>query len=178
MDQSEYKKGDRVEPDDPERCQHVGQNQCVHRRVEGTTVCIHHGGNLHAIHVDKVNARNYRLTKYQAQLDQKVDSAGIKSLREEIGLLRMLIEENIGSCEDTHDLLLKSGPIADLIFKVQQTVMACDKLERSMGQLVDLSAIMEFATEVVELINRVAPSHCDILANGILDLVGRLSDDT
>lgn len=102
---------------DPNRCQAIGsKGQCHNKGVRLDedsfgAFCRVHGGNATQQSFEVKKARNYRLTKYQAQLERQTDSSAIKSLREEIGILRMLLEEKLNRCPDMAGLLLESQQI-------------------------------------------------------------------
>ena len=65
----------------------------------------------------------------------------------------MIVEEKMNSCEDINDLMLISQPISDLVLKIDKVVNSCHKLDNSMGQLLDKSAILQFASEVINIID-------------------------
>jgi len=143
----------RVEPDDPRRCQgNDAHGQCRIQAVEGGTHCPLHGGNGQLAKIQKAAVRDYRLGQWQARVEELGDSSQVKSLRAEIGLLRLLMEERVRKIEDATDLLLQSGPISDLVLKIEKVVTSCHKLEGSMGQLLDKQAVLQFANVVIGII--------------------------
>lgn len=147
---------DRCEPDDPKRCQAVRHNagQCINRAVEGSQYCPVHGGNKAVELAAAQNLRSYRLVKYKARHDQFTTDPGIKSLREEIGILRILVEERMNLCQTDTDLLLHSAPLSDLIMKVEKLVSSCNRLEGQLGVMLDKTQALQFATEVIDIIGR------------------------
>lgn len=159
----------RCEPDDPRRCQaRVQQGQCPFLSVEGTSSCPMHGGvGADGAHEEK-SKRIYRLTKYRARVGELADHDQIKSLREEIGVLRMMLEEIINRCKDDSDLLIYSSKISDLVMKVEKLVSSCHRLELSTGALLDKAAVLQLASAVVEIISR----HVDDQ-----DLVSDIADE-
>lgn len=158
-------------PDDPDRCQANSKyGQCTNKQIEGTKYCPMHGG-------DRTSnpARNYMLTKFQARLNRMADSPNIKSLRDEIGILRMTLEERLNQCKDSMDLIYQSGPISDLVIKIDKLVLSCHKIEYATGQLLDKQAILQFGTELVTILASEVKDE-DILArlsNRITELIGR-----
>lgn len=175
---------ERCETDDPNRCQAVNkQGQCLNKAVELPnggygTQCLAHGGNKQQESDRQSSYRNYKLTKWHARLQRHSDSEHLKSLRDEIGILRILMEERLERCKDAHDLILQSGPISDLVMKIERTVTACHKLEGSMGQLLDKQAILQFANEVITVVtnNVTDEQQIDLVAEGILQLIGRIGE--
>jgi len=177
-------------PEHPGRCQAVNsQGQCPNlgaRLDEDDAAhrgpfCMAHGGN-HAVNAQKKErVRNYQLTvaRFRAQLDEKADSVGIKSLREEIAILRICLEERLNKCHDAMDLILQSGSISDMVMKINTVVQSCHKLEGSMGHLLDKQAILQFAQAVIGIISREIiddPEKINIIADAILSELG--NDET
>lgn len=176
-------KFEKVAEDHPNRCQHniPAQGQCRNKAVEGGTNCEAHGGPMQRRSTEVKNMQNYRLAK--AQLQQKIDgfasSSGIKSLRDEIAILRMLMQEHLDKCSDETDLLLKSHTISELVSKISTVVTACHKLEANMGQHLDKQAILQFATEVITVVSSTLDGDeekINTIANGIMKVVGRIGE--
>jgi len=173
-------------PADPYRCQAITQQgQCTNKgtRLEENTYgafCRVHGGNKTQEAFQATKARNYRLTKFQAALERQSDSSAIKSLREEIGILRMLMEEKLNRCTDMAGLLLESQQISDLVLKIEKLVVSCHRLEGSMGQTLDKQAILQFASEIITIIGTKLEGQEQIIeeiANEIVVVVGRIGND-
>lgn len=143
-----------VDDDSPNRCQAVTkQGQCRGVKVEGGNYCMMHGGAKVAEAKQRQGLRNYQLTRFNARLQQLGDSGEIKSLRDEIAILRMLMEERLNQCKDNMDLIYQSGPISDLVLKIERVVTSCHKLELSAGSLLDKQAIMQFGSELITLVS-------------------------
>lgn len=141
-------------PEDPNRCQATpAKGQCHNVKCEGSDYCSIHGGNVAQGALENEKIRNYQLTKWRAKLDRFTDSNHIKSLREEIGLLRMLVESKLENCKDDIDLMLEAGAIADLVMKLEKLVASCNKIEDSMGMMLDKNQILMFASSVITIIS-------------------------
>jgi hypothetical protein len=155
MDASEIKKC--ADPSDPNRCQATqtgGKNQCLNLAVPGGRTCLVHGGNMAINRQEKELSNNYRLQRWKGRVQELSTGNDVKSLREEIGILRMILEERLNDCNDSHSLILQSGPLGDLVLKIEKVVVSCHKLEGSMGRLLDKQALIIFAGSVVEIISR------------------------
>lgn len=141
-------------PEHPDRCAGIAAGeQCPMFAVKGGTQCMLHGGNKQLASQEAKSLRNYQLTKFRAQLERHATSDNIKGLRDEIGILRMMLETRLNKCNDEMDLLLHSGPISDMVLKIDRLVNSCHKLEGSMGQLLDKTAILQFANVVIDIIS-------------------------
>lgn len=157
-------------PDDPDRCQAVVANgQCPYKHVPNSLYCPMHGGNRAVQKQEKDNIRNYQIAKYQARLDQFAENPKVKSLREEIALLRMILETTVNKCNDPDDILMFSNKISDLVMKVEKVVTACHRLEQSTGQLLDRSMALNFASQILDIIAKhVQGDVLDQISNEII----------
>jgi hypothetical protein len=138
---------------DPDRCEGVtGQGQCLFKRIGVSKFCPRHGGNNanQVSHGEKV--RNYHLTRYRARVNQFADNPEVKSLREEIGILRLMLETVLEKCQDENDLLMFSNQIQELVMKINKVVESCHKLEQSTGVLLDKQTILVLCDGLVKVI--------------------------
>ena len=172
-------------PEDPERCKGVcASGQCPNkglRRSDGSVhdFCKVHGGFASEKSEIRDNLRNYQLTKFKARHDRHASSPQIKNLRDEVGILRMMMEEKLNKCADDNDLILQSGAISDLALKIEKVVGSCHKLEGSMNQLLDKQAILQFASEMIAVISNEIkdPLVLDRITAKLMLAIGRLSND-
>ncbi len=141
----------------------AGQSQCINLSVEGTDKCNLHHGPLAAWNAKKEVKRQYNITKWQGRIEGFSDHEGVKTLRDEIGILRLLMETTLNLCKDEHDLLLYSNKISDLVMKVESTVKSCHKLESAMGMLLDRAAALQFSGEIIEIIARRIPNDEELV---------------
>ena len=123
---------------------------CPFKKMPGANHCARHGGNM--ANPKEKHLRNYRLTKWKNRVGELADSQGIKSLREEVGILRIIMEEMLNQCEDATDLLLYSSRMADLVMKIEKVVVSCDKMESKMGMLLSRESVLQLAGEFVSII--------------------------
>lgn len=170
-------------PDDPERCQGVTAiGQCRMKAYPGSQYCPQHNGTLHEqAQLMPNNERNYVLTKFQAQLDSKLGSPKIKSLREEIAILRMMLEARLNRCNDAYELMMDSGNISDLIARIEKIVVSCHKIEDAMGELLDKNALNTFASSVIGIISTILKDYPKLIgeiADGILALLENPQKET
>lgn len=162
-----------TDPADPERCQAVTNNgQCPSRSTNGKAYCLAHGG----LPDTKTGLRNYRLTKWRAKIEHHADSPAIKSLRDEIGILRTIMEERLERIKDSHELIMQSGPIADLIMKIEKVVASCHRLEGSLGQTLDKTAVLNFAGIVIQILQDALVNQPEILRRIADEIMSRVSE--
>lgn len=149
----------RCEKDDPNRCQarNARGDQCMNegiRLTDGTYAkyCSIHGGVSIQQKQEKESLNMYRLAKYQNRVDEFKEHNEVKGLRNEIGILRMVLEQRLNQCQDETELVLSSNVISDLVAKIEKLVTSCHKLESSMGQLLDRQQILQFAEMIIKII--------------------------
>ena len=168
----------RAAEDSPHRCQASNSHgQCSLEALEFdgeyTTNCQVHGGAGQLRALKNASLDNYRVAKWKSRILEKRDSPKIKSLREEIGIIRILLDETLRGCHTPHELLLQSHAISDLVGKIEKVVTSCHKLEGSMGLHLDKQAILQFANEIITIIAEEAePETLDRIASKILQKVG------
>jgi hypothetical protein len=155
MPVGDYTNGERVAyPDDPERCYgNANGDQCNFKKVPGSNFCSMHGGNKALISEKKQAVNRYRLTKWQAQVERFKSDSEIKSLRDEIGILRVLMEERLNHCQTNLDLILHSGPISDLVVKIEKLVRSCHEIDKDFGSLLDKQQVLNIADQMVTILN-------------------------
>jgi hypothetical protein len=151
-----------------ERCGGTATHgQCPFCKVNGSDYCARHGANKALINQRVERLRNYRLAKWRNRVGEFADSPGIKSLRDEIGILRLTLETMLESCNDSMELILYSQRISDLVMKIEKLVVSCDKLENRMGMLLDKKTVLYLAQRYVEIINDhvTEPDVIDAISN-------------
>ncbi len=142
-----------VAPDDPRRCQGTTPHgQCPLEALPYKQFC-HVHIRLSAVgHRNEQEQSKFRLRKWQARVDEFAIHPEAKTLQDEIGILRMLLEEIINSCNDSTMLVLNSHKISDIVTRIEKLVSSCHKLERATGALLDKNTIMMFITRLIEVI--------------------------
>ena len=147
---------ERVSKDHPDCCE---SPECINKSLDGSRFCAAHGGNKGVDSTKAGNLRNYRLSKFAAEVQEKKGSSEIKSLTCEIGMLRQIIQEQWNSCEHANDLILKSGPISDMIVKLERLVNSCNNIDKTLGNLIDKEKVVSFAQTIVEIITPYIPEE-------------------
>ena len=143
----------KVAEDAPNRCQAVtSRGQCVNQCVEGTKYCSGHGGKI------PNELRLYQVKKWQDRID-RLSTSNVKSLNEEIGVLRMSLETLLNRCEDDNDLIMNQASIAALVLSIEKVVSSCTKLEVRLGEYVEKKNLYQFAGEVIQLISTYVPEQ-------------------
>lgn len=117
--------------------------------------------------------RVYRLSKWQKRVEEHADSEHVKGLREEIGILRVVLEEVMAVCHDSTTLLMYSNRISDLVVKIEKLVSSCHRLEQSSGLLLDKSAALNIGAQIVEIVSRFVANEeaLDQIGEGIVQAI-------
>ena len=158
----------RVAAGDPRQCQGVTSGgQCRLIAVQGSDKCIAHGGFHQARKVKAQAMREYLAARWRHEVGDMADSEDVKSLKTEIGILRMMLVKIMNSCKTDNELMMRSGTISDLVIKVQKTVESCHRLDQAWGQLLDKTQLAVFGQTVIALVSESVgglPNGSDILA--------------
>lgn len=144
----------RCAEDDPKRCQSTATKfgQCPYKATEGNIFCqMHSGHNSSQIEKSK---RAYQLQRWQQRVDDHADGDQAKSLRGEIGILRMTLETVITQCKDETQLLMYAPRISDLVTRIEKVVSSCHRLEEQTGMLLDREAALRIGMQIVEIVSR------------------------
>lgn len=131
-----------------------------------------HSGRLVNSLAEK-SKRVYRLSKWQQRVEEHADSEHVKGLREEIGILRVVLEEVMAVCHDSTTLLMYSNRISDLVVKIEKLVSSCHRLEQSSGLLLDKSAALNIGAQIVEIVSRFVANEdaLDQIGEGIVQAI-------
>jgi len=165
-----------TDPEDPKRCQSTDANgQCWYRTSgEGITFCPRHGGNKQEESAEKESTDMYRVDMFKARIARQRTHPEVKSLANEVAILRMLMEEKLRTCKDDTELMLASASIGELVMKIDKVVTSCHKLEKNLGLHMDKAAILQFGGEVIQLISDKVSNKEQVreVADGILGIIG------
>jgi hypothetical protein len=147
-------KMERAKPGD-QQCEHVNCNgQCNLKAVDGGNRCRAHGGNKQENSIKAKELRNYRLARFNARIGEMGNSDYLLNLKDEVGVMRYILEEKLNACQNTQDLILQSGPLTDMIMKIDRVVTSCSKLEMKLGNFLDRTKITSMAQVIVQIITR------------------------
>jgi len=136
---------------------------CGNLAEPGVTRCPLHGANMQLASQEHKSMRMYRLAKFQKKVEKFAGHNKLKTLNEEVAILRMLVEEKVNQCNDMTELMLVSDPVSNMVMKVQKLVESCDKLETKSGVLLNKQQIQNIATQLMQAtaakINEFADVH-------------------
>ena len=167
----------KVSETDPTRCSNL---PCRNKAIEGATLCPKCGGPVQLKALEKKSLRTYNLSKYRARLDEFSVDPNIKGLREEIGILRIVLEEKMNSCQTNMELLASAHIISDMCVKIEKLVSSCQRLEKSMGNHLDKTQVTQLGMEIVQIIGtHVTDSETiDAISKDLLVVIERMSNES
>lgn len=140
--------------DDPNRCQHhkPGEGQCMMKAVEGGNRCKVHGGGRQLQVAKQNQLRAYAKNKWALQIRENANDSEIKSLRQELGIARVMLDNFLNRCNDSHDLLMMSAPIDNMLKTINLIQKTSHVIEKDLDNMVGPDALREFADAMFEII--------------------------
>ena len=134
--------------DDPNRCQsNDAKGQCLNKAVDGSEYCPCHGGRRSQQKIYELKA-----SKYQAAIERHCEHDGVKSLRAEIGILRMLMETRLNLIQDDTDLMLQSQSISNLTVQLEKLVSSCNKIDLQLSNIITEDHAIQWMAEISDVI--------------------------
>lgn len=163
-------KHERVAENSPFRCQAVHQGgQCIYKRTEHSQFCPLHGGTRDEETFQKYRLAKYRLTQYGGRVAEFACDDEIKSLREEIGILRMTLETLLNQLTDKNKLLLFIDKIQHLVGQITKTVESAQRMEEKTNTLIDRKVVIVIADSMVGIVSQYVkdPDELNMIAEKI-----------
>ncbi len=141
-----------TDPADPRRCKYsYPHEQCWREAEPGCEYCLAHGGKSTALAED---TRLYHLAEVDSRtrLAELSSHERIKSLREEIALVRILIEKRMNMIKTEADLLSACGPINNMLLTLEKLIKSCHALEQSLGELLSKQSVVRLGQSICEIV--------------------------
>lgn len=135
-----------------DRCKKdLSGGQCEARAMQGSDYCQAHGSEVTLAHN---NTRIYRLDKarYAQRLAELKDHNQLKSLREEIGLIRILMEERFNMIKTETDLLASCSTINHLALTLERLIKTTHQMEQNLGSLLNKQSIIILGQNIVTIL--------------------------
>lgn len=137
---------------DPRRCQgNFAHEQCQNRAEHGDQMCAIHGGKSTALAEQK---RLYHLQDAQTRdrVGDFIDGDGNKSLKEEIALLRVMIERQQNLIKTDTDFMQRSGVINSLLLTLEKLLKSSHQLEHDMGNLLSKTTVIRIGQKLCQIV--------------------------
>jgi hypothetical protein len=129
-------------PEDP-MCQGIDARgeMCKYKPVAGGVYCVYHGGRgqLAALSERQQSIYDFQKTQYLRQVEQKINAIErnprSQSMRDEIGILRVMLQEILDSCTDEALLVLRAGEITNLTVSIEKLMKTSFTMDKEMKEL-------------------------------------------
>jgi len=113
-----------------EKCAKDNCNRFAYKSENGQSpYCARHGGNLIDVHATKQRQKAYYKTKWAGRIQEKTELSNQKSLAEELGILRLLLEERLNQCADAYELNMEANSISELALKIEKIVSSIHSMD-------------------------------------------------
>jgi len=158
-----------IDPNDPRRCKAITtKGQCPKEAVEGSSFCAHHSQGKD---MDR-EVQNYMLTDPEivGMMAHYSQVESLKSLREEISLVRALATKRLNMVESNADFLAACGQVNTLLITLDKLINSCYRLEVHLGTLLSKAAIVELAKNIVSILTEELETVDGF--EGIIDRIG------
>lgn len=132
------------------RCEHTSKSgQCYHTAVEGSKFCADHCRDPQA-----GSKRQYMLNKaiYQQRYSAFAESDDLRTLKDEIAILRMVMQERLNMIGSDSEMLASCGQIASLAVTIERLVKSCHTLESRLGSLLAKPTLLGIANDMVQIL--------------------------
>ena len=100
----------------------------------------------------KHNKENYDVSYQSDKFVKKRDNSNISSLRDEIALTRIMIEEIWNGCSSSEQLFMYQQPLSDLIVKVERLVSAMHKMDLASQNYMDQKQLEGFCQDIINVL--------------------------
>jgi hypothetical protein len=142
--------------------------QCNQTAVEGSKYCAQHSKNSQA-----GPRRQYMLNKakYQQRYLEFAESSELRTLNDEIAILRMVMSERLNMINNDSEMLASCGQITSLAMTIEKLVKTCHTLESRLGTLLAKPTLLGIANDLVQILLREL-----VNISNYEDLVDRISD--
>ncbi|MFA5345367.1 MAG: hypothetical protein WC315_03755 [Candidatus Omnitrophota bacterium] len=164
------------------RCEFTYSNgQCSEEALEGEKYC-----SLHT-HVDpeKHQKRLYNLLKYKyrTRYEQIGEHEALRSLRDEVAISKMMLEETLNSIQNDSEFIASRADLAQQLATVEKLVASMIKMETSLGSLLAKPTLLKIAGEIVQILLeklKDVPNHevlIDEISAAILKTIGNVKEN-
>jgi len=138
---------------DPRRCKAAScDGQCRNVAEDGDDYCRAHLSTPPAAPARRM--RKYLLVKAedQALLARYVDDDDLKSLREEIALVRMMIQNTLADAQTNMDRINAYSKVNTYMLTLERVMKTSHALEKSLDQLVSKSTLIRLGKQLCHII--------------------------
>lgn len=150
------KPGIKATNDPDKKCRNTtAHGACYYEKVEGSDYCAMHGGMAAERKTRKDGMYQFKKTQYLQKLaDDRFPvfskGKGKYDLSEELGILRICLEETLNKCNSEQDLNRFNQKISKTIAQIQSIIESSLKLDQKLGSLVTKTEMTDIAQQLIE----------------------------
>ena len=141
---------------------------CPYEAEPGVANCVRHGANKQLAAEEAKSVRMYDLAIWESKLKHLEGHPGANSLRDELSLLRLMLDNIYQKCTDSDSLLMHQSRMQELIRDIDRVLGSCRKLEQSGGTILDKTKALNFAVQLLQIVTKYVEDPT---------LVGRITDE-
>jgi len=172
-----------VSADDPARCNaHYARSsdgQCFFKAVEGTNYCPMHNGSFQANENKKKHLYEIKRTEYHIRVQKGIEkfSNNYHDISEEIGIMRLMVEEILNQLEGSNDFIMMAPQINQTIMNIGSLIDKSLKLEERMKNLLSREKVIQIGQALMnavaeniddpDLLCAIAESFSQVLENNL-----------
>lgn len=158
----------------------TARGECPNVPMPDSQYCPVHGGNRAYTAARKQRKRLYEVERYKKKISDMTEHESANSFREEIAVLRMMLETQLKQCQDDHDLMLRSQVISSLVMNIEKAVTSATKLELQLGKVLTEQQASAWVVEIIEIIgNHVTdPETLEGISNELLESLQRVTEES
>lgn len=145
---------ERVGANHPDVCQgNTGKGPCEYRQVPGSPFCSIHGAGNSVGNTARRDLRNLRLNStFGQRAGELASSTGVKTLTDEIALMRVTLETVFNGIKDGNEMLLYVDKIEKLTKGIQSLVESWQKIQEKNKELLDRTTVTAIWDQLIGLI--------------------------
>lgn len=124
--------------------------QCTEEALPNDKFC-----SLHTrLDPEKNQKRLYNLLKfkYRSRYEEIGDHEALRSLRDEVAISKMMLEENLNSIQNDSEFAAARGNLAQQLVTVEKLVSAMIKMEVNLGTLISKPTLLKIASDIVRIL--------------------------
>jgi len=129
---------------------HPIKGQCPLDAMEGLEYCaLHCKGDPEGPQKSQYNLSKYR---YRTRYGSFLESDELRSLRDEVALARMALEERLNLVTNDAEFVAACGQLNTMFLTVEKLVNTCHRLETSLGSLLSKPALLRIVQQFVDIL--------------------------
>lgn len=143
------------DPADPNRCQGSSPDgQCMNLAVPGYVMCQAHGGKVARAEANGQRMYNLTKAKYRNRMESLLGHSELKSLQNEITMLRLLLEDRFNVIDNEIDMMVACAPITSMVLAIGKLIKDCHQMEQSLGTLLPKTTVINIGQNIVQILSQ------------------------